>query len=68
MKNRISQYWYSDDPDEQDSFTEEYADICDAAWRGMLNGDFDVAVGAIVGLFHFKLTEQGKSNFGNSKN
>ena len=45
MKNRISQYRYSDDPDEQDSFAEEYADVCDAAWKGMTNGDFDIEFG-----------------------
>ena len=42
MKNRISQYRYSDDPDEQDSFAEEYAEVCDAAGKGMTNGDFDI--------------------------
>ena len=67
MKNRISQYWYSDDPDEQDSFTEEYADVCDAAWKGMTNGDFDIGW-SDLGQFHFKLTEQGRRNFGNKEN
>ena len=66
MTNRISQYLYSEDPCEQDSFTENYEEICDAAWRGMTNGDFDIAW-SDLGQFHFKLTEQGRRNLGNGK-